>query len=233
MLKRLAVVLLFTLGLFSVASAQQPFQGIEVSGQGVVMAAPDRLRFSLTIEQQGAVAAKLHQHVRHTSEQVVSFLLGKGILSKDIQSLRENLSPWYERVERQTVQKGFTVSRRIEVTVRELQDYADILDGVLGLGVTRLDNVRYEVADQEALYFNALQLAIEDAKSRAQVLAKQAGVGLGDIVQIIEQGHYQPAPKRMMADAVMAEGGFMPGENVINAQVRVSFELVTGGSKAD
>ena len=131
MFRNVLFVFLFTL-CFSVSSQQR--DGVEriiqVSGSGTVTAAPDLLRFNVYLEEQGKLASKLNQTISVKSTQIVDFLEKSGVDTKDIQSMRVDLRPYFRRTKEGQVQDGYVLSRVIRISLRDFDAYPSILDGV-------------------------------------------------------------------------------------------------------
>ena len=82
-------------------------------------------------------------------------------------------------------------------------------------------------------YQEALKMAVEMAKNKADAMAEAAGMTVVKAVNISEDGYYPQAryntagasAKQMMMEDAAADMGVMPGEVSIEAQVSVTFEM--------
>jgi uncharacterized protein YggE len=223
-------VLILLTGLCLVAGCNaneqvQQQREIRVSGQASVYSTPDLFTFSVYIEEQGELVSKLNAGVRAKSQSIIELLLKFGVDEKDLQSMRVDLNPWFEHVQSQRVQKGFVLSRQISVTLRNMEKYDQVIDGVLRLGASRIEGFNYVVKDPEQDYLKALELALTDAKGRADIIASSVGVKVGEVISVQEGSGYTPMP-RMRESALMADsGGYLPGQVSTNAQVSVVYSL--------
>ena len=199
---------------------------IRVCGQASVASVPDMFHFSVYLEEQGVLLSKLNDLVSEKSEQIVKLLLKKKIDKQDIQSMRVELRPWFEHQQSTRIQKGFVLSRQIKITMRNMEKYEQVIDGILRLGASRIDGFNYAVSDPESAYLKALEFAISDAKKRATTMAKTMGLQIGEVLSMQEGGNYNPMPHAreslMMTDS---SGGYFPGKINTNAQVSVIFSL--------
>lgn len=206
---------------------QQPQpQQIRVTGQASVSKVPDVFRFSLYIEEKGPVISKLNDSLTDKTGRIIHSLKEQGIEEKDIASMQVQLQPWYEHRNNMSEQKGFVLSRTVHITLRALQLYDKVLDSVFKLGATRMDGFEYGFENPQKLYLSALELAVEDARVRAEKLAAAAGVKIGKVAAINEVSQYRPVP--MMAESRMRlqSDASMPGQQAIDARVEVQFELM-------
>ena len=63
---------------------------------------------------------------------------------------------------------------------------------VVGGNATRAVTDRASVAAQDGEYKTALRDAVDDARGKATLLAERAGVGLGPVIELIEQSSGDP-----------------------------------------
>jgi len=170
-------------------------------------------------------------------------LTGEGIEEKDIKTQNYNLYPkwrWEERVcpagsycPGEQVQDGFEVSQTVTVKVRETSRSGEIISGVGERGATNISNLSFTVDDTDKLRGEAREMAITDAKEKADKLAEQLGVEIVRITGYYENGggFYEPyyEARAMNLDAA-EEAGFggakMPvGEQETMVTVNVTYEV--------
>ena len=199
---------------------------VNVTGQGAVSVVPDAFSISVLIEERGPLVSKLNQQMAARLTSVVQFLLASGIEEKHIQSMSVNLTPWYEHTPNGREDKGFILSREVRVTSKALQTYDAILDGMLSRGVDRIQRFEFVNTDASEAYQHALVAAVQDAKLRAGLLAREMGVKLGNVITINESSGYSAPP--VMATMRMKDemSSSLPGQTDITATVSVTFELI-------
>ena len=223
------LMLILSLSLCAVAQSQEHVPDkhyIQVNGQANVASVPDMFHFDVYLEERGELLTKLNTMVSDKSQKVVESLLKLGVEPRDIQSMRVQLNPWFEHNQSVRVQKGFVLSRQVKITLRNMDNYDQIIDGLLRIGTTRIEGFNYGLENPQADYLKALELALADAKTSATKMAKAMGVNVGKVLSMQEGGGNSPMPRGreslMMADS----GGYMPGQVSTSAQVVVVFELV-------
>ncbi len=209
-----------------IASADEK-QTIMVSGEARVTQTPDRFHFTVSLQEKGLHVSKLNKSISHKSELIVKKLLDSEIKEEDIQALNVQLNPWYEYINNQRVHKGFVLTRQIKIKVKEVEKFDYLIDAVIKAGATGIDGFHYSLAQPRMSYLDALDLAVVDARLRAERLAYSVDAKVGKVISISERGASRsPAPMREKSLA-MAEssGGFMPGQVDVTAYVEVVFEL--------
>ncbi len=207
---------------FSVAE-EPSSNAIYVSGRAAVAAVPDKLSMNLYIEEQNLSVAKAKQIVDAKTDRLLQSIFQFGIDQENVQSYQIEIHPYYENTPQNlNKQNGFMVSRTFKITLENWDNFDALIDKALGLGVTRVGQIRTEVSDSYSLYLLALEKAVEQARAKARILAKQADRKLGKIIEIREQGGYQFVAHEAMS---LSAKRSQPGSQDIEASVSVSFEL--------
>ncbi|MDF2177540.1 SIMPL domain-containing protein [Aliiglaciecola sp. CAU 1673] len=200
---------------------------ISVIGQASVSRQPDLFQFSVYIEEKGEVVSKLNTAVSDATSKMVEFLTEQGIATKDIQSMQVQLHPWYEHSEAGMKQRGFSLSRQIQVSLRDFTVYDRILDGVMRLCASRIDGFRHGFENEQQLYLSALEFAVKDAEMRAAKLAYTLGAKIGKVMSVNELSRYQPMPIQMEGAKMLRDASpSLPGQVSVDVQVEVKFELL-------
>ncbi|WP_181898384.1 SIMPL domain-containing protein [Alteromonas aestuariivivens] len=204
-------------------SASAP--AIHVQGQGVVNVVPDAFSVTFVLEQRGASVTKLNSQLEFDLNQVVSYLLSVGVSEKHIQSMQVQLNPWIEHGPNGREDKGFVLARQVRVMHGDLQSYDKLLDGVMARGVTRIQQFEFVASTEKNAYQQALINAVGDARSRAQLLARELGVKIGQVISVSESGFSQPTPVHRAVMMDRERTSSMPGQQQIEARVQVSFAI--------
>jgi len=112
------------------------------------------------------------------------------------------------------------------VMLDNLERVGPALDALVTSGANSVGDIAFSVRDPKPLLAEAREAAVKDAASKAETLARAAGVALGPILQIAEGGISGP-PQRMMRMAVAAREAtpVAPGEETISASVSVTWEI--------
>src|SRR3989338_6144941 len=89
-----------------------------------------------------------------------------------------------------SVISGYEASESITVKVRNTDDVGTIMQGLGTIGVSNLSGPNFSIDDEDALKAEARKKAIDDAREKAKILAKDLGVRLGRISSFSEGGGY-------------------------------------------
>ncbi len=212
------------------ALATETTSQIQVSGLGKINAPPDMAHVEFSFSERATTAAPAREKV----DQDVARLLALGtklqIKEEDIQASRLQIQPEYDyKQDRRLI--GYRVTRDVRITLRDLDDYAQLLDGSVKIGVTSSGNLQLDFSNRDQLENQAMLAAFDKAREKAQLLAAQAGGKLGAAVWISESGGFSPpppVPMRMMA-AEAADASYPTGHHEISKQVEVRFTVIATG----
>lgn len=203
-----------------------PTRTISVTGTGTVEAAPDMATVMIGVTTQGATAAEALTANTAATEAVIARLTASGIEARDMQTSNLMINPnWSGYDSSSPTISGYVASNMLTVRVRALEATGAILDAAVADGANTLNGLTFGLADPEPAYDEARKEAVADAKAKADLLAMAAGVKLGQVVSIIDNGAMtDPAP--MYREAVSAAPvPVVGGELGLIANVMVTFAI--------
>ena len=206
---------------------------ITVSGMEEVKAVPDMAQIQYSVYTQAATAQECQEENAKNVNQTLETLKGLGVEEKSIQTSDYGLSPIYDWNSGRQKITGYQMSTSITVSDIPVENAGKIITASVASGVNELDSVQYLCSDYDEKYQEALKMAVEMAKNKADAMAEAAGMTVVKAVNISEDGYYPQAryntavasAKQMMMEDAAADMGVMPGEVSIEAQVSVTFEM--------
>jgi len=186
------------------STGQEPTKRtINVSGQGTVNAVPDIAYVTIGVITENENAKVAQQDNAEEMSKVVNAILGAGISEDDIKTTNYNISPKYNYIKETgtSVIAGYSVTNQIQVTVRDVAKVGDIIDLAASNGANMSSNISFSVSDYEKYYNEALKVAVENGKKRAETIANTIGITLGVPVTINENGgYYSPVVRSVTYD---------------------------------
>ncbi|WP_245513755.1 SIMPL domain-containing protein [Antarcticimicrobium luteum] len=210
--------------------AEEPARRLTVTGEGRVEAAPDMATITLGVTHEAKEAGAAMRATSEAVAKVLDRLAGMGIAPRDLQTRDLSLSPlWSDPpagADRRRRITGFAASNAVSVRVRDLAGLGAILDAVIADGANDFNGLRFDVQEPAPLMDEARRRAVDDAMARAALLAGAAGVTLGPVLSIDDQGGSRPMPMAEMA--MRASPGAMPvaaGELSVTANVSMVFAI--------
>ena len=161
---------------------------IAVVGEGKVKAQPDVAQVGIGIEIVGSDIKQVSSEAAAAMETLLTALNAAGIAEQDIQTSYYNV--WVERPYGPqggpTGEAIYHVSNTVNVTVRELNNLANILGQAIDAGANNINSVNFSLADPAPLRSEARQKAVANAEAKAAELAALNSVEVGEVVSISE-----------------------------------------------
>jgi uncharacterized protein len=230
----LAVAIVGLPGLAIADSHLAATRTIGVTGMGEASGPPDQAQINAGVQIVAPTVAEASRQNQAIVERIMKALDEQGISKKDIQTT--NYSVWPEqrhdpRGNGEITISGYNVSNVVNVTVADIDKLGAVLAAVTDAGANSIHGVNFGVKDNAALEQRARAAAMEDARARAESLAKLAGVKLGEVQSIsMMQGGGFPMPmmgggRMAMAEAAGVVPGISPGQLSVSVQVNVTYAI--------
>ena len=203
-----------------------------MSGQGEVRAAPDMATLSAGVTSEAATAAAALAADTARMQAVFAALKKLGIADKDMQTANFSVSP---QMAPQTANNnsqpphvtGYQVSNQLQLRLDDVSRLGPAIDALVTAGANQMNGIDFAIKDSAPLLAAARADAVSDARAKAEIYAKAAGVSLGPILSIGENAGQGPRPVYMalpMARAAKAVP-VAAGEESITAEVSIVWEI--------
>ena len=207
---------------------------VELNVYETVELAPDMATISAGVTSEANTAVEALRANSAEMRRVVDRIKALGIAEKDIQTSGINLSPRYDydRGNQQPVFRGYQVSNRVSVKLREIEETGKVLDALVAAGATDIGGPSFSVQDDTAARETARKRAMERAQQQARSYAAMAGFGDIRLLEISEAlMGYNPAPmpqmRELAADSVAAAPPVEPGMVSTGISISVKYEMVS------
>jgi len=198
---------------------------ISVTGEATVAVAPDTAMIRLGVTSQAKAAREASEANARQMTAVLAAIKEAGIADRDVQTSRLSVQPQYDPNKAGTARLlGFQVTNQVTIRVREIDKLPAVLDRGITAGANEMSGIEFVVSEQSRLLDQARDDAVADARRKAELYAKAAGVKLGAVVAIAEEGS-NPPPRPVMQAMRSAAVPVAPGEQMLRAAVSVTFEL--------
>ena len=220
------VVGIFAVGVMAIAPVWADGARIAMVGQGQVVAVPDMATIRLGVVAQDTTAAGALAAASVQMNRLLATVAEQGVAERDVQTSQLNVQPVYrDAIDRNAPPQivAYEAQSDVSVRVRNLAGLGDMLDGVALSGGNRFSGLTFDVQDRAPLLAQARVAAVQDAMTKAALYADAAGVELGPIIEMAEDGA-SPSPM-MMESAVMRSMPIAMGEIEITARLRMVFSL--------
>ena len=212
--------------------------GITVSGSATISVEPDLAILDMGVEAFGKTVSFARSDAAIAMDAIVSSLKSEGVLEKDIQTQRLNISPKYEwqeisigsQVTNKQVLTGYSVSNYVRVKIRDLDHVGKIVDSASESGgdFVRVNGISFNLEDTYNLMPQLREQAVQNAFMKADEYASAAGLRLGSITSLSEVGSSSPSSaigNQMSAMSALIESPISGGELQVSLTVLAVFGI--------
>ena len=212
--------------------------GITVSGSATISVEPDLAILDMGVEAFGKTVSFARSDAAIAMDAIVSSLKSEGVLEKDIQTQRLNISPKYEwqeisigsQVTNKQVLTGYSVSNYVRVKIRDLDHVGKIVDSASESGgdFVRVNSISFNLEDTYNLMPQLREQAVQNAFMKADEYASAAGLRLGSITSLSEVGSSSPSSaigNPMRAMSALIESPISGGELQVSLTVLAVFGI--------
>ncbi len=203
---------------------------VVIDGEGKVTAKPTLGQISVGLYTEGAEVPVVQEENSRKVNAMIAAMKDLNIAEADLQTNTYNIAAKYEYKDGTQRVIGYTVSQNIEVKVRDLSKVGTVLSRVGQLGANQVNGVNFTIDDPASLKQEARRKALEDARSKANELAKALGVEIVHVVTFSESGGTQaPMPmyraEAMVASAAPTAPDIQAGSLDVISRVSVTYQI--------
>lgn len=206
---------------------------ITVNSTEQVSVVPDIAEIVYSIQTQGSDAQTCQTDNSAAADQVVALLKQLGVAENSIRTTGYYLNPIYDWSGSMQVLTGYEAVTTLTVSDLPMDQVGEILTQSVDAGVNNIQSISYLSSEYDEAYQEALALAVDAARTKAETLAQAEGYTAGEILSIQENSGYSEAryndsalAQRTLSAAAAEESvSIMPGELDIEASVVVEFAL--------
>ena len=205
--------------------------GILVTGSATIQSSPDLATLRVGVQSFDKNVEKAVNDNNTKIESIILNLENKGLTEKDMETDQFNISPQREyRNNNPPIVVGYNVSNILTVKIRNLESLGEIMQVTVGSGANTINGLSFSIEDPNPLRQKARGLAMEDALSRAEILADASGIEVGKPISIQELSYGGPVVKsENLAGAEFAMDARIPiqppSEVGIQINLQVRFEI--------
>ena len=199
---------------------------ISVTGEAQISVPPDLAQIDAGVTTEAKTAREASDANNAAMGKVLLALKGAGIDEKDYQTSRLLLQPQNSssRPGGPSAITGYRASNRVTLRLRDVTKVASVVDTLVGAGANDIGGISFMVSQASKLLDEAREQAMADARRKAEIYARAAGVTLGAPLAISEGGAPAPIALRKMAGAPQP-APIAQGEETLQLSVSVSFAI--------
>jgi len=230
------IIVIFTIALLTLVSivptlAQDDnMRTIQVVGVGTAFGAPDMATVEVGVDMLDEDFGKAFSSANEVMTTVLASISALDIPSEDIQTASINV--WFEdkynpQTGMPTGERVFHVSQSLRVIVRDIDLISLVISTAVDNGANQIFGLNFSFSDTASLESTARELAVTNARSKAEHLAELMGVELGEVVTVVDigmNGNFPPMGGGVAYDR-MESMAVAPGQLSVNANLQITFAI--------
>jgi uncharacterized protein YggE len=201
---------------------------LTVIGYGLVRYNPDSLSVSFTMVGQGTSAEEALTRCSEKTVAVINLLKSLGISEEDMKTSYINVYPVYDWEAKPPRIIGYQAEYSLSVVVRDIQMASKVIDNAVKAGADRINGVTFTLSSgkEDELKMEAIKAAVEDARAKANIIAKTLGLKILSIESISLSSTEVPTPIPLYREQVAtATIPILPSQGEITATVTLVYIL--------
>lgn len=201
---------------------------ITTSGTGMVMVKPDLATIILGVTTRNEKAGVAAEENAAEMTKIIEAVKKAGLKDADIETSGYNISSTYDYNSSTPKFTGYQVTNTLSLKINDINKVAEFLDAAVAAGANEVQGVNFSVKDSKASYNKAMEAAVADAKSKAEVLAKAAEINGKLVVYSITESYssypvYYESSKMAATDGAGMPTPISPSTQTISATVTVTY----------
>lgn len=207
---------------------------LTVSGTSSIKVVPDLVSINFNIEGKGQTMQEAKDQSAQVYDDFKTKMIGLGFKEEELKTTNYNVYENYEWTGSRSVQNGYISSQQIvlEISLNDSKKAGDAISQGIDAGA-RVSYMEYKLTteSQNKYKAEAMKLAAQDAKSKAEAVAQGFGKKVGKLISTTTS-EYSYSPWRNSMD--MASGSFtkeeisleiQPNEQEIYASITARYEM--------
>ena len=217
----------------SMAFAQET-RTISVDGTSVIKAMPDRATVNISIESTAKDAKEASAQNAVVMNKIQKDIMALAITKDNIKTTNYNLYPLYNHKDNGSQEiTGYNVSNQITVTVDNIDLVGNVIDTAINAGANSVNSIEFSLKDPQSYKDKVLVQAINDARRKADIIAKTLGKNVVNVVSVNSNNSYIEArtfnsmmyAKAADSAAAGASSPIQAGDISVKANVSIVFEI--------
>jgi uncharacterized protein YggE len=200
---------------------------ITVQGEARLPIPTSTATFTAGVQRQASSAADALAEDNAAAQQLIDALKKAGVPDKDLTTQQVAVQPQYAYGPNQPPRlTGYQAADTLQVKVDDASRVGPAIDAAAAGGATQIGSVSFGPPDGDTLEQQALAAAVDNARARAEAIAREAHLSLGAVREVTMQ--VSAPPVRMMGVTADAAAASVPtpvetGTQELDAQVEVTF----------
>ncbi len=209
---------------------------IQTYGEAEITAQPDLARISISIETHSQSANEAAEENARLANSVLKALYEFGLLEEDIKTSSYRLNSYrkWEKKDSKNEQEQiyYQAINEIKIQTTQLDRAGSIIDLAAKAGANNINYINFELKDPQMLMLQALTMATEQARQKAEAIARGAGLTIKQFYSLKEERTFY-APYRLQDNMLLSREmtvsntptPISPDEVIVRATVIAEFRF--------
>ncbi|MEM4182131.1 MAG: SIMPL domain-containing protein [Candidatus Pacearchaeota archaeon] len=234
----LTLIIIVALSVFALLQIKSPQKStISSTGEAEISVIPDKVVLYLNIETNGSNSKEANEKNSKIYDDLIDSLEKIGIKKEEIKTSSFNIFEDVEWTSYGKKSRGWKAVHSLEIKLNstEGEKIGKVIDEVVGVGAI-ISWINFELSKDLEIKTKAeaIKLASQDARARAEALVSGQGRKIGKLISIEESFSYYPwrvfdvaASEGLSDDVVISEAkaNINPSERKITARVKAVYEV--------
>jgi len=195
-------VLILSVGLFGVSFGGNRVVNVEnvasentisVVGHGVISVKPDVCYVNLGVELQGKTAKEVSEKAATIMNNVITAIKDLGFTDEDLETVEYSLTPVYSYPQNEPpVLTGYRLRNIVRVKITQKNEegnldtslIGEVIDAATENGANVVSGITFDVLNKKELKLQAITLAMEDAKRKAETALAAVNETIKTVIEI-------------------------------------------------
>jgi hypothetical protein len=208
---------------------------VAVYGQGRVSMEPDVAYLTCGYENMDMDPKTAQDENAENMKEIIGAIKDAGIEEYHIQTTQYNVNQEYDYNGGQKKILGYRVTNMVNIKITDVDKASGIINTVINAGANVFYGISFDLVERQQAYLDAMDMALERAKEKAEVYASKEGRKISGVLEINEgtapTATYRQQTSNYLAlsyarDASAAvEGAISSGQVEITATVTVVYAM--------
>ena len=228
MKKLIALFVVFVIMMTAVSALAET--AISVNGTGEIRVSADTAVISLGVNARDKDVLKAQQEANEAIAAIRTALISEGVKEEDINTEYINIYAVYDYQNGEELLAAYNASSTLAIKVTDMDTVGALIDIAFAAGANTLNGISFSASDTKEAEKEALKLAVEDAKMKAETMAMASGIEITGIKTISENGVYNfensigNVSAKMLSSAADGAGTVVQAAKmIVSATVSITF----------
>ena len=166
---------------------------ISVTGHGVISVKPDVCYVNLGVELQRKTAKEVSEEVATIMSSVITAIENLGFTDENLETVEYSLTPVYTYPQNEPpVLTGYRLRNIVKVKITQKNEegnldtslIGEVIDAATENGANVISGITFDVLNKKDLKLQAITLAMEDAKKKAETALKAVNETIKTVIEI-------------------------------------------------